>query len=292
MGPDGDEDRVEATFDTLGLEIDDVVIGAETHAELLEAPEFGIEHVAWQAIARDAVAHHPAGLGAGVTDLHLVPEPRQVAGGREPARPCTDHEHAPPAAVRRRVEPPVAFQRQVTEIPLHRVDPHRAVELGAVAGALTGVVTDPAVNRGEGVLERQQPPGALVIAGLDVSEPALDVLAGRAGTVARWQQIDIHRPLGADRPGSRLPVGERGELGQVTMRAGTARGGRARCPLEVRRGRIHAPNLGSSAAPGVRDFPQPVAGTSYGFTATRARYATATPLAVRVTSTFPRVAFE
>ena len=60
-----------------------------------------VEHVAGQPVGRDAVAHHPAGLVAGVADLDLVAEPGQVVGGRQPARPGADDQHPLAAADRR-----------------------------------------------------------------------------------------------------------------------------------------------------------------------------------------------
>ena len=72
------------------------------HAERRDAADLGVEHVARQAVGGDAVAHHAAGLGAGVADLDLVAEPREVVRGREPARAGADHEHALAAALGRR----------------------------------------------------------------------------------------------------------------------------------------------------------------------------------------------
>ncbi len=58
------------------------------------------EHVARQAVGGDAVAHHPAGLGARVADLDLVPQARQVVGGRQAARAGADDQHALSAEAR------------------------------------------------------------------------------------------------------------------------------------------------------------------------------------------------
>jgi hypothetical protein len=44
-------------------------------------------------------------------------------------------------------------------------------------------------------------PGLLVVARLGVEQPALDVLAGRAGVVAGRQAVDVHRPHGAPAAG-------------------------------------------------------------------------------------------
>ena len=63
------------------------------------------------------------------------------------------------------------------------------------------MVADPAHDRRERVVLSQLPPGRLVVALLGVEQPLLDVLAGRAGLVARGQQVDLERLLGAPGPG-------------------------------------------------------------------------------------------
>jgi hypothetical protein len=47
---------------------------------------------------------------------------------------------------------------------------------------------------GKGIVFRQVPPGAFVVAGFGVEQPALDVLAGRALLVAGRQPVNINRP--------------------------------------------------------------------------------------------------
>ena len=72
MRADRDEHRVEAALAALGLEIGDPVVAGEPHAERRDPLDLAVEHVAGQPVGRDAVAHHPARLGAGVADLDLV----------------------------------------------------------------------------------------------------------------------------------------------------------------------------------------------------------------------------
>ena len=79
------------------------MVAGHAHAERRDPVELAGEHVARQPVGRDAVAHHPAGLGARVADLDLVAEPRQVVGGRQPARSGADDEH-PLAGARRRAD--------------------------------------------------------------------------------------------------------------------------------------------------------------------------------------------
>ena len=89
----------------------------------------------------------------------------------------------------------------------HDPEADRFVQLRAVAGALAGVVADPAHHRGHRIVGRQQAPGRFVVAGLGVVEPALDVLARRAGVVAGRQAVHVLR---ADRPPGAGVVGEAG----------------------------------------------------------------------------------
>ena len=104
------------------------MLAGHPHAQRRDPVELAVEHVAGQPVGRDAVPHHPARLVARVPDLHLVAEPGQVVGGRQPARPGTDHEHPLAAADRWRVEAPPLLEREVAQEPLDRVDRDGAVE--------------------------------------------------------------------------------------------------------------------------------------------------------------------
>ena len=172
-----------------------------------------------------------------------MPEPSQVAGGGQPARAAADDQHALAAANGGKLELPPLLERQVSEEPLDRVDGNRAIEARAVAVALTRVVTDPSVDRGERVVGNQCPPRTLVVAVLDLSQVALDVLPRRTGRVARREQVDVHRSIGPDRAGARVTVREVRQWRDVARRA--RRPGR-RAPLgslESTRWRCHRPTL-------------------------------------------------
>ena len=179
--------------------------GGDLHPQLDDPLDLVVEHVARHPVGRDPVAHHPARLLAGVADLDLVAESRQVIGGGQATRPGPDHQHALAGGGGRRIERPALLPREVTEEPLDRVDRDGAVEIGAVANALARVVTDPPVDRRERVVGDQLAPGQLVVAGLRVRQPRLDVLARGAARVARRQQIDVHRSALADRPARAWP---------------------------------------------------------------------------------------
>ena len=149
---DRDEHRVEGALGPLGSQVGDPVPAGDGHAEGLDPADLAGQYVARQPVGRDAIAHHPARLGAGVPDLHLVATPGQVVGGGQPARAGPDDQDPLPARrPGRRAERPAVLQRLVAEEPLDRVDRHRTVQLGAVAGGLARVVTDPAMMAGSGL---------------------------------------------------------------------------------------------------------------------------------------------
>jgi hypothetical protein len=52
-------------------------LSSSVDAELDDALDLGVEHVARQAVAGDAEAHHAAGHRAGLADRHAWPERRR-----------------------------------------------------------------------------------------------------------------------------------------------------------------------------------------------------------------------
>ena len=166
---------------------------ADVDTEFDDARDFSIEHIARQAIRRDAIAHHAPRQGAGVANLHCMPAPCQVICGGESAGPCADDEYALAARSRRHIEFPGLLECEVTEKALNRMNRYGAVEFRPVACGFAGVIADTSVDRREGVVGRQLEPGIMVAPGLGVSQPRLDVLSGRTARVARWEQVDIDR---------------------------------------------------------------------------------------------------
>jgi alkylation response protein AidB-like acyl-CoA dehydrogenase len=110
-----------------------------------------------------------------------------------------------------------AIRHQVAEMALDRMDRDCSVELRAVAGGFARVVADATVDGRERVVVREHPPGLLVLADPGVRQPALDVLARRAGVVARGQQVDIHRTLRPHRARTQPGLPEWGERGEVAL---------------------------------------------------------------------------
>ena len=64
------------------------------------------------------------------------------------------------------------------------------------------MITRAAVRAGQRVLFHVLPPGLLVVAGLRVRQPGLDVFAGRARMVAGRKMIDKDRALPSTRAGA------------------------------------------------------------------------------------------
>src|ERR1039457_3618258 len=185
MRPDRYEDRVEAALTSLGGEVLDPLSARDPHTERLDALQLGAEHLPRHPVSRDAITHHPARLVTSVADLDLVATPGQVVSRRQPARPGTNDEHPLAAVGRWRSQGPPPLQSKVAEEPLDPMDRYRTVELGAIACALAGVIADPTVDRRQRIVRNKGTPRLLVLAGLDVGQPGLDVLPGRAAGITR-----------------------------------------------------------------------------------------------------------
>jgi len=120
-----------------------------------KAPDFGVEHIARQAVLGNAVAHHAAGLLRRFENRHLVAETAQVVGRREAGRPGADHQDTLAGGRRGCVELPAPPDRLVAEKALDRVDADCGIDVLAVAGALAGVIADAAHDRGQRIVRRQ-----------------------------------------------------------------------------------------------------------------------------------------
>ena len=100
VGADRHERGVEAAVAHLGLQVVHAVVLLEDHAEHAQPVDLGVEDVARQAVAGDAVAHHPARLGTAVAHRDRVAQPGEVVGGRQPAGAGADDQHAAAGAHR------------------------------------------------------------------------------------------------------------------------------------------------------------------------------------------------
>ena len=192
VGADGEEGGVEAVLSIASTTLVTLLFSSSVTPSAEDPLDLRVEHVARQPVLRDPEAHHPAGHRPGLADRHGVPEPRQEIGGREARWPGADDEHPLARGLGVRLDPPAPLDPLVADEALDRVDPHRLVELAAVAGRLARVVADPAHDRRERVVLHDLAPGALVAlaALLGVVEPLLDVLPGRAGVIAGRQPVE------------------------------------------------------------------------------------------------------
>ncbi len=198
---DREERGVEAARAHRLEDVRDLRVELQLDAQVEDALHLGVEHVARQPVLRNAEAHHAAGERTGLDDLDAVAEPPQVIRRGQARGSGADDEHALAALGFGRRELPAALQRFVAEEALDRVDADRLVELAAVARGLARVIADAPHDRRQRIVLGQRSPRGFVVAGLGVIQPALDVLAGRAGVVARRQAIQIDRPVGAPRAG-------------------------------------------------------------------------------------------
>ena len=146
---------------------------------------------------------HPARLRGGLVDFHGMAQPRQVIGCGKATGPRANDQH-PLAGGGGGGDAPAFGRRQVTKEPLHRMDAHRSIEVTAVTAVLARVIAHPAEHSRERIVRHQRFPRRAVFAGLSKRQPALDVLAGRAGVIARRQQIHVDGAVAANRTDSHM----------------------------------------------------------------------------------------
>ena len=135
--------------------------------------------------------HHPARDRTRFPNLDGVTQSGQVVGSRQPARTGADDEDLFPGRIGIDLEVPVVLEGHVTEKALDCVDADGAVRDDPVAGGLARVIADTTMDRRHRIIADELSPGAFEIAGLGQCEPGLDIFAGRAGIVTRWQQVHV-----------------------------------------------------------------------------------------------------
>ena len=199
---DAEEHGVEAAFASFLFDVVHGVVELDLDAEGDDALDLRVEDRRAAVGRRESrsascrrVAAPTSTSGRGV---------RGAAGGRrhsEPAGSAADDEDALARVGAGAGQRPAALDREVAEESLDGVDADRLVELGPVARGLARVVADSAHHRWEGIVVDELAPRGLIVAGLGVVEPLLDVLPCRAAVVARRQPIDVDRSLDAPRTG-------------------------------------------------------------------------------------------
>ena len=181
------------------LDVVDPMVEGDGHAEISDTIDLGIEHVARHAVGGNAEMDHAAGERACIPDFDPMAQPCQMIGRRKPGRAGADDQDAFAARFGLARKTPPLLQGEIAEIALDRVDADRAVQVLAVAAVLAGVIADTAVHRRQRIVHRQNAPGFLVTICLHLGKPGLNILAGGAGMVAGWQEIDIDWPTDAER---------------------------------------------------------------------------------------------
>ena len=88
MRSDREEHGVEAASLLLLEDVRHLAVRFERDAEVEDPLDLGVEDVAREPVLRDAVAHHPAGLRAGVVDRHRVSEAGEVVRAARPDGPA------------------------------------------------------------------------------------------------------------------------------------------------------------------------------------------------------------
>lgn len=187
MGTDGHKDGVKAPLVALTQYILHLVVEGQRHPGGQDAGNFPIQHVAGQSIGGNAKAQHAAGERARLADLHLMTEPVEVPGARKPGGARAYDQYLLAAGGRGGCRLPAPGQRLVTKKAFDGVNGDGFIHPGAVAGALAGVITDPAVDGRQRIFFDQGLPGRFKAPGLGQGEPGLNVFTGRAGVIAGWQ---------------------------------------------------------------------------------------------------------
>ena len=124
----------------------------QINSQIHDALDLGIQHLARQTIRRNTIAQHAARLGKGFEDGDPVTPAGQLIGAGE-SRGAGAH-HCDFLAAGFSVQTgklQLAFDAEVADKPLHRIDGNGAVLGPSVAGVLARVWTDPSANRREGI---------------------------------------------------------------------------------------------------------------------------------------------
>ena len=163
------------------------MVEGQGHPGRHDAGHLPIQHIARQAVGGNTEAQHAARQWARFADLHLMAKPVEVPGAGEARGTGTDHQHLLAAGGGGGCRLPATGQRLIAEEAFDGVNGDGIIHLGTVAGRFAGVITDPPVDCRQGIFFDQSLPGRLKAARFGQGKPGLDVLASRAGMVARWQ---------------------------------------------------------------------------------------------------------
>ena len=200
--------------------------------------DLAVEHGLGQAIFRQRVAQHAAGLGVGLEDGDLVAQQRQVEGGGQPGRAGADHRDLLAGGgqplgddvARHRVEL-VRQQDGIGDDPVNLTHVDRLVDRLAAAPVVARMLADAAGGSRQRIVHDDRFEGVGQAAFLVELQEARDVHVQRTAVLARRQgQILAHAGVAALRPDMVLElVAEMAQRGQDRVRAPTGRARTARC---------------------------------------------------------------
>ena len=178
---DGEEHGVEAARRLLGHQVLDLVIEDDLDAQRRDAGDFGVEHLARQAVLRDAEMHHAARQRPRFVDHDRMTAPRQVPRDREAARAGADDEHALAGGRRVRRDRPAFRERPCRRGTARRrgCSPPRRPPRG-YRSLRTGDSRHARAPPACGLSRTMISQACAIAAGLRLGEPGLDVFAGRA----------------------------------------------------------------------------------------------------------------
>jgi hypothetical protein len=130
---DGDEDGIESTVTPGALEIIDATVLLDANADPAQPIDLAIQHIARQAIGRNAIAHHAAGRTGCIMDVDFMTEAGEVPGGGEAGRASAYDQNTTPAGCRMERRQPALGHGAIAEKTFHGVDRDRAIESFTIA---------------------------------------------------------------------------------------------------------------------------------------------------------------
>jgi hypothetical protein len=130
---DGDEGGIESTVTPGALEIIYATVMLDANADLAQPIDLAIQHIARQAVGRNAIAHHAAGRTACIMDVDFMTEACEVPGGGEAGRASADDQNTTSAGSRVERRQPDLRHGAIAEKTFHGVDRDRAIESFTIA---------------------------------------------------------------------------------------------------------------------------------------------------------------
>ena len=139
-----------------------------------------------QAVLGDADSQHPARLGQGLEDGHIVAHHGQVVGSGQACRPRADNGHLTPVLFNLR-DFEFVYVELLAGKALQSTYGQSVIQVIAFALLLARVIAHQSADSGQGVGPANQPVCLLEFALSDQGDVALDIHVHRAGHLAGWR---------------------------------------------------------------------------------------------------------